>query len=103
NNLTEELKKHEVKEKKVPMPAEPAEIRKGDWVKLPDSETIGQVIELARDNLILAIGDLRSVVKKQRVEKLSNKSVPKEIRRSHSGNLAEDFSSFSTELDLRGK
>lgn len=103
NNLTEELKKHEVKEKKAPKPAESADIRKGDWVKLPDSETIGQVIELVRDNLILAIGDLRSVVKKQRVEKLAGKSVPKEIRRSHSRNLTEDFSSFSTELDLRGK
>ncbi len=102
-NLTVELKKHEVREKKAPISAELVEIQKGDWVKLHDSETIGQVIEIARDNLILAIGDLRSVVKRQRVDKISNKTVPKEIRKSHSRNLPEELSSFSTELDLRGK
>ncbi len=81
----------------------PAELQKGDWVKLIDSETIGQVMEIARDNVIMAMGDLRSVVKLKRVEKISNKSVPKEIRKSYAHDLTQDFSSFSTELDLRGR
>jgi DNA mismatch repair protein MutS2 len=103
-NLQQELKRHEVQDKKpVVTPQSAAELQKGDWVKLLDSETVGQVLEIAKDNVILAMGDLRSVVKIKRVEKISNKSVPKEIRKSHSVDLTENFSTFSTELDLRGR
>jgi DNA mismatch repair protein MutS2 len=102
-NLQQELKKHDVQEKKTAKIKEAVEIRPGDWVKLIDSETVGQVMEIARDNVILAMGDLRSVVKLNRVEKVSNRSVPKEIRKSHGTDLTESFSTFSTELDLRGR
>jgi DNA mismatch repair protein MutS2 len=101
-NLEQELKKYEVQEKKTPKIQQTEELKKGDWVKFLDSENIGQVMEIARDNVILALGDLRSVVKISRVEKVSNKSVPKEIRKSHSTDLTESFSTFNTELDLRG-
>ena len=101
--LEQELKKNVVDEKKATKPQEISELKKGDWVKLSDSETLGQVMEIARDNVILAMGDLRSVVKLNRVEKISNKSVPKEIRKSYNHDLTENFSTFSTELDLRGK
>ena len=101
-NLEQELKKHEIQEKKAPKIQHSEELKKGDWVKFLDSENIGQVMEIARDNVILAMGDLRSVVKLNRVEKVSNKSVPKEIRKSHSTDLTESFSTFNTELDLRG-
>ena len=102
-NLEQELKKHAIPEKKIPKLQVIAELQKGDWVKLMDSETIGQVMEIARDNVILAMGDLRSVVKLKRVEKISNKAVPKEIRKSYAHDLTQDFSTFSTELDLRGR
>ncbi len=102
-NLEQELKRNEVQERKAVKPQEISELKKGDWVKLSDSETIGQVMEIARDNVILAMGDLRSVVKLKRVEKISNKLVPKEIRKSYAHDLTENFSTFSTELDLRGK
>ncbi|MEJ7780242.1 MAG: endonuclease MutS2 [Daejeonella sp.] len=102
-NLEQELKRVQVQEKKVAKPQDVSELKKGDWVKLTDSETIGQVMEIARDNVILAMGDLRSVVKLKRVEKISNKLVPKEIRKSYAHDLTENFSAFSTELDLRGK
>ncbi len=101
-NLEQELKKHEVQENKTLKIQQTEELKKGDWVKLLDSENIGLVMEIARDNVILALGDLRSVVKISRVEKVSNKSVPKEIRKSHSTDLTESFSTFNTELDLRG-
>lgn len=102
-NLQQELKKHDVQEKKTAKIKEAVEIKPGDWVKIIDSETVGQVMEIARDNVILAMGDLRSVVKLNRVEKVSNRSVPKEIRKSHGTDLTESFSTFSTELDLRGR
>jgi DNA mismatch repair protein MutS2 len=102
-NLQQELTKHEVHEKKAPELKEAAVLKVGDWVKLIDTETIAQVIEIAKDNVILAMGDLRSVVKLKRLEKISSRSVPKEIRKSYSHGLAESLSSFSTELDLRGR
>ena len=102
-NLEQELKNYTVPVKKMPKPEAAVDLQKGDWVKLMDSETIGQVMEIARDNVILAMGDLRSVVKLKRVEKISNKSVPKEIRKSYAHDLTQDFAAFSTELDLRGR
>ncbi|HYK57122.1 MAG TPA: Smr/MutS family protein, partial [Flavisolibacter sp.] len=104
-NLQQELKKHELKEKAAPQQAaEKAELKAGDWVKFLDSETVAQVIDVAKGNVILAMGDLRSVVKQNRVQKISNKAVPKEIRRSsYTSGLTESISQFSPELDLRGK
>jgi DNA mismatch repair protein MutS2 len=102
-NLQQELNKHHVQENLIVKINEVVEIKSGDWVKLNDSETFGQVLEIARDNVILAMGDLRSVVKLNRVEKISNRSVPKDIRKSHGTDLTESFSTFKTELDLRGK
>ncbi|WP_374163907.1 endonuclease MutS2 [Arcticibacter sp. MXS-1] len=102
-NLKQELEKHQ--EKVVAEPAaraEDAEIVKGDWVKLTDSETIGQVIDITRENVILAIGDLRSVVKRKRVQKISRKQVPKEMRKSYTSSVTEDIAQFRPEIDVRG-
>src|ERR1700712_3479989 len=75
-NLNVELQKNTVK----PELAKPAltdeELKPGDWVKLTDSETTGQVIELIKDNVVIAIGDLRTVAKRKRVVKVSKSSVP---------------------------
>ena len=103
-NLQTELKKHEVKPKVSKPAAVNEEIKAGDWVQLNDSETVGQVIDIAKDNVILAMGNLRSVVKLNRVHRVSNKSVPKEIRKaSYSSDLTESISQFSPEIDLRGR
>ncbi len=73
----------------------------GDWVKLTDSETTGQIIELIKDNVIIAIGDLRTVAKKKRVQKVSKSAVPKSVRRNSTG-MTGDIASFSPEIDVRG-
>ncbi len=100
-NLNIELQKNTAK----PVAHKPApadeELKPGDWVKLVDSETTGQVIEIAKDNVIIAIGDLRTVAKKKRVQKVSRKEVPKEIRRSYNSHTS-DMASFSPEIDVRG-
>lgn len=100
--LREELEKHQEVEKTEPKGAEPAEIVAGDWVKLTDSETVGQVIDITRENVILAIGDLRSVVKRKRVQKITRREVPKEIRRSYSSQITNDIAQFKPEIDVRG-
>lgn len=103
-HLQQELERHEVKEPKVKMSSvvDKQEISVGDWVKIIESGNVAQVLEVAKDNLILAMGDLRSVVKRKRVEKVASREVPKEIRRSHSASVTEELSGFYPELDVRG-
>jgi len=101
-NLNKELQKNTVKaEVKKPVAAVD-ELKPGDWVKLNDSETTGQVIEIAKDNVIIAIGELRTVAKKNRVQKVSKKEVPKEARKSYNSHTG-DMASFSPEIDVRGQ
>ncbi|MDB5006678.1 MAG: mutS2 [Mucilaginibacter sp.] len=100
-NLNIELQKNTVKPVvPKPLPNE-EELKPGDWVKLTDSETTGQVIELIKDNVVIAIGDLRTVAKRKRVMKVSRSAVPKEIRKSFSAQTS-DMASFSPEIDVRG-
>ncbi|MNY12191.1 Endonuclease MutS2 [compost metagenome] len=106
-NLQKVLVQNQVKEEKKPEPARALDlntpIEVGDWVQLKDSETTGQVLEINRDNLVLALGDLRSVLKKNRVYKISNKQAKKAaISNSYTGSVSEAISSFNAELDLRG-
>ena len=100
-NLAAEMEKNSIAQQATKV-AESAEIAVGDWVKLDDAETLAQVMEIAKDNFILAMGDLRSVVKKNRVQKVNKAAVPKEVRRSNTLSLNES-AKFSPEIDVRGK
>jgi len=104
-SLNKELVQNQVKEEKKPEVAKPLNtpIEVGDWVQLNNSETTGQVLEINRDNLVVALGDLRSVLKKNRVYKISNKQAKKAAQSSsYTGSISEAISSFNAELDLRG-
>ncbi|MVN93113.1 endonuclease MutS2 [Mucilaginibacter aquatilis] len=103
-NLNREAQKNTVKtEASAAKQIADEEIRVGDWVKLTDSNTTGQVMEIAKDNIIIAIGDLRTVAKRKRVQKASRKEVPKEIRRAGtSASSTSDVAGFSPEIDVRG-
>ncbi|MBS1532036.1 MAG: endonuclease MutS2 [Bacteroidetes bacterium] len=102
DNLNRELEKNTIKPDQPKTPKIEEELKPGDWVKLIDSDTTGQVIEIARDNVIIAIGDLRTVAKKNRVLRVSKKEVPKEIRKGFSSQTG-DLANFSPEIDVRGK
>ncbi len=104
-NLEKQLLHHQVKEEKKPEPVvlNNSPIVVGDWVQLRNTETTGQVLEINRGNLVLAIGDLRSVVKKDRVDKISNKQAKKVVQsQSFSGRISDALTNFNAELDLRG-
>lgn len=74
----------------------------GDWVRLKDSGTEAQIMEIAKNrNLILALGDLRTVVKPNKVEKLQGKEKKKAAKRFNSVSTG-DAADFSPELDVRG-
>jgi len=100
-DLNRELQKNTTKTEIVKPTVIEEELKPGDWVKLTDSETTGQVIEIAKDNVIIAIGNLRTVARKKRVQKISKVAVPKEIRKSFSSQTS-DIASFSPEIDVRG-
>lgn len=100
--LNNELEKNTIKPEQPKQAKADEELKPGDWVKLTDSDTTGQIIEIAKDNVIIAIGDLRTVTKKNRVQKVSKKEVPKEVRRSFAAR-ANDLAGFSPEIDVRGK
>ncbi len=101
-NLNRELEKNTVKPDQPKKPQAEEELKPGDWVKLTDSDTTGQVMEIAKDNVIIAIGDLRTVAKRNRVQKVSKKEVPKEVRRGYNSHTS-DLAGFSPEIDVRGK
>ena len=100
-NLNKELQKNTVKPEVVKPTIADEELKPGDWVKLTDSDTTGQIIEIIKDNVVIGIGNIRTVAKKKRVERVSRSSVPKEVRKSASG-YTGDMSSFSPEIDVRG-
>ncbi|AMR33025.1 DNA mismatch repair protein MutS [Mucilaginibacter sp. PAMC 26640] len=105
DNLSAEVKKNTVKtDAPKPVIATDEEIKVGDWVKLIDGDTTGQILELIKDNVVLAMGELRTVVKRKRVEKITRAAVPKELRRAttSANTNTSDIASFSPEIDVRG-
>lgn len=103
-NLQQNLIKNEVKEERKPaVKVDDSAIEVGDWVQLINTDTSGQVLEINRDNLVLALGDLRSVVKRNRVQKISNRQAKKVVQsNSFTGRISEAITNFKPELDLRG-
>lgn len=97
-SLTEKKKENPVKAQAV---AADESIEIGDWVKIIDTGNEAQVIEIAKNNLILALGDLRTVVKKTKVEKLRGKEKAKAVKKSRPIS-AESVADFHPEVDVRG-
>ncbi|MNE35317.1 Endonuclease MutS2 [compost metagenome] len=81
--------------------AEPLTV--GDWVKLTDSDTTGKIIELNKTNAVIAIGELMSVIKVNRLEKIQSKDQPvKQSRGGYADYQIQQRASFSPEIDVRG-
>lgn len=77
------------------------EITVGDWVKIIDSGNLAQVLEINKNNVILALGELRTVQKLKNLEKVGKKELPKSSRKGASLRPT-DASTFSPEIDVRG-
>jgi len=88
----------------------PGTIETGDFVRIKDQGTVGQVLQIRKDSAEVAIGDLKSKIKISRLEKISKKlyrdQAGKESNKTSSGISAavhEKIQSFESTLDLRGK
>jgi DNA mismatch repair protein MutS2 len=78
------------------------EFEVGDWVRIEDSNSEGEILEITKSNsLIIALGALRTVVKKNRVTKLRSKEKSKAIKRQTSVST-ESAADFYPEIDVRG-
>lgn len=90
-------------QKAKPMPSvSNQELEVGDWVSIDDAGSEGEIMEITKNNsLIIALGDLRTVVKKNRVTKLKSKDKSKAIKRQ-SGTSTGSIADFHPEVDVRG-
>lgn len=84
------------------------ELQPGDSVRLIGQDVVGEVLELRGKDAELQIGGLKTVVRRNRLEKISNAARKKQIRKpgsSITGNidLNARLSQFSSTLDVRGK
>lgn len=74
----------------------------GDWVSIDDTGSEGEILEITKNNsLIIALGELRTVVKKNRVSKLKSKDKSKAIKRQ-TGVSTGSIADFHPEVDVRG-
>jgi len=104
----ERPQKVEEKKKEVVVPKKaPAEIAVGGWVRLPGQDTMGQVLEIKSDNITVAFGHLRSVVKRNKLVSVS----PSEVKRTKVENktigrinqeIGERQLVFKPNIDVRG-
>ncbi|SEL86991.1 endonuclease MutS2 [Parapedobacter koreensis] len=104
--LDQELNKHaeETKtETKVKQnPVETVAIKVGDWVKIVGTENEAQVISMAKNNVVLAMGELRTVQKRANVVRIDKKHLQTRTRQAHHAKIADDVASFRPEVDVRG-
>lgn len=85
-------------------------IEEGDFVRIVDQGSVGQVLNIKRNTAEVAIGDLKSNIKLFRLEKISKKEFadqPGKGSKNSSGIISSDLNEklkfFETTLDLRGK
>jgi len=85
-------------------------IEAGDYVKVKNQNTFGQILGIRGNNAEVAIGDLKSNLKLSRLEKISKKdynavtgSRSKSSTKFISSDLNEKLKHFHSTLDLRGK
>lgn len=91
------------------MDVESGPIKVGDYVKVVGNGAYGKVVSLKDKDVELLIGELKSNVKLNRLEKVSRKEYKKQtgeensVEFSRSNTSNEKMANFSPNIDLRGK
>lgn len=104
--LEEELKKNVGEPEKqhiaTRQPIVEAPIEVGDWVKIKGTDSEAQVLSVAKNNLVLAMGELRTVQKRANVVRMDKKQSESRSRQTHHSRIAADVANFRPEVDVRG-
>lgn len=82
-------------------------LRIGDNVRLKGQNVVGRILEIQDKNVIVAFGQLKSTVKLNKLEAVSNNQSKKESRYQHLGkstssNVRETKLNFKNDIDVRG-
>ncbi len=83
-------------------------IQTGDMVRLVGHASTGEVLEVQGDNITVAFGNLKSTVKKERLERVSKNQIKEWAKKSStSGTTADEAMrqrklSFRPDIDVRG-
>ncbi len=113
----EKIRQREIRKKNRPTgekpstPATPPVAKKnepevGSWIKLKDQDSPGMVLEVNGTNLVVAFGQLRSVVKRDRVEIISHNEVKKTKENYTAARINREINdrklNFKPRIDVRG-
>ena len=102
----ERPQKEESKKSIAELPKKSKELEVGSWIKLKDQEAPGIVLEINGTNLVVAFGQLRSVVKSDRVELISHNEVKKTKENYTTARINREINdrklNFKPRIDLRG-
>jgi DNA mismatch repair protein MutS2 len=98
----EERKKEVVVQKKAPLL-----IEVGGYVRLPDQDTLGEVLEIKGDNITVAFGHLRSVVNRKKLSPVSRAEVKRtKVENKTIGRINQEIGErklvFKPNIDVRG-
>ncbi|WP_296619275.1 endonuclease MutS2 [Marivirga sp.] len=98
-------------ESKPPRPIKPSfkpadgNIKVGDYVKIKGQDTIGEVLALGQKEAEIMLGELKSKIKLNRLERMSKTAIKKEKKKSFSGTstgMIERSTNFKHQIDVRG-
>ncbi|ADR20411.1 endonuclease MutS2 [Marivirga tractuosa] len=81
------------------------EIKVGDYVKIKGQDTIGEVLSLGQKEAEIMLGELKSKIKLNRLERMSKTAIKKEKKKSFSGTstgMIERSTNFKHQIDVRG-
>jgi DNA mismatch repair protein MutS2 len=115
-NLKEFQEKELILEEVVPLPVPPSEndwqtekglIEVGSFVKIQGQTSVGEVIAVKGKDAEVRMGELRTTLKLNRLEKVSNKAA-KQAKEKYAPKISgidmnEKMTNFSFNLDIRGK
>lgn len=84
------------------------EIGVGDQVKVKGQPAIGEVLSISGKEAQVMLGELKSTIKLNRLEKVSKRAAKREARKTKSTagasmNVTETAAEFNMQLDVRGK
>jgi DNA mismatch repair protein MutS2 len=104
----ESLKMEEVKEMEPTYEVVPGAIKAGDLVRVKNTGALGEIISIKDKDAEIMIGELKSTVKVNRLDKISRKEYrshlgEENVAKSKGINLQEKMGTFSPTIDLRGK
>ena len=117
NVLEEKIVRAERLQKKLGADEQPEELQRkskeerkittGDKVRLVNQETIGEVLDVNGDSIMVAFGNMITTVKELRLLKVSEgeseKSAKSSSRSTFGYNLSEKKLNFKPDIDVRGK